>query len=190
MTEQEVLGIFEQTGAIMHGHFKLTSGMHSDVYVEKFRILEWPEHTAALCQEIASRFAGEGVDLVVGPAVGGILIAYETARALGCRAIYAEREGGKLTFRRGFRIEPARRVLVVEDITTTGGSIREVLDLVRGRAEIVGIGCFADRSGGAAQFDVRFEPLVTLDMPKYDPSECPLCQQGVPLTEPGSRGLA
>ncbi len=188
ISTDQITALFKTTGTFMKGHFRLTSGLHSALYVEKFRLLEHPEHTAVLCQEIARRFRDEGVTLVVGPAIGGIIIAYEVARALGVRSIFLEREEGRLSLRRGFVIEPTDRVLVVEDIVTTGGSVKEVLAAVEAAgAHIVGVGLLVDRSGGEVELKYRTESLLTMTVTTYAPEQCPLCQQGVPIVKPGSR---
>jgi orotate phosphoribosyltransferase len=191
MTEAEALDLFKKSEAYLEGHFLLTSGLHSPAYVEKFKVLQHPEICDALCAGIAEKFRGEKIDVVVGPAVGGIVLAYGTARALKTRGIFMERENGKLTLRRGFAIAPHERVLIVEDVVTTGTSVFEVLkglpsELAEGR--IVGVGYLVDRSGGKADFKLpRQEPLMRLDLPTYDPADCPLCINGVPLTKRGSR---
>lgn len=188
LSEQQVIDIFKTTGTFMEGHFRLTSGLHSSLYIEKFRLLERPQYTSALCQDIAARFNSQGVTVVVGPAMGGIIIAYEVARALGVRAIFCEREDGKLTLRRGFHIEPSDRVLVVEDIVTTGGSVKEVLRVVeQSGATIVGVGLLVDRSGGEVRLGYPTEALLTMTVPTYAPDNCPLCAQGLPIVKPGSR---
>jgi len=173
----------------MEGHFLLTSGLHSPLYVEKFRLLERPEVTAQLGRALADRFRNEGVELVAGPAYGGILLAHETAKALGTKAIFTERVEGRMVFRRGFAEHlPGQRVLVVEDIVTTGGSVREVLEAVQaGGGKVVGVGLLVDRSGGQVNLGVKTEALTTLHIPTYPPDECPLCRQGTPLVKPGSR---
>jgi len=188
LSEQQVIDIFKTTGTFMEGHFRLTSGLHSNLYIEKFRLLERPQYTSALCQDIATRFNSQGVTVVVGPAMGGIIIAYEVARALGVRAIFCEREDGRLTLRRGFHIEPSDRVLVVEDIVTTGGSVQEVLRVVeQSGATIVGVGLLVDRSGGEVTLGYPTEALLTMTVPTYTPDNCPLCAQGLPIIKPGSR---
>jgi len=188
LKESQITELFKTTGTFMEGHFRLTSGLHSALYVEKFRLLEHPEHTAVLCREIARRFRDEGVTLVVGPAIGGIIIAYEVARALGVRSIFLEREDGRLQLRRGFVIESTDRVLVVEDIVTTGGSVKEVLKAVEAAgAEIVGVGLLVDRSGGEVDLNYRTEALLTMNVITYAPEQCPLCAQGLPVLKPGSR---
>ena len=132
MNDKNVLRMLEETQAVMHGHFLLTSGLHSPMYVEKFNVLRQPRYTEALCKELASRFINDNVELVVGPMTGGILLAYEVAKNLGTQFFFTERVNGKMTFKRGFHIEPGTRVLIVEDIVTTGGSVKEVLDVVKG----------------------------------------------------------
>lgn len=193
MTEQEVEALLRKTKAILEGHFLLTSGLHSPLYVEKFNVLQHPEYTQELCQEFANHFKDKGIQTVIGPATGGIILSQVTARLLGVRSIFTEREKGVMTLRRGFHIDPGEKVLIVEDIVTTGGSIREVVDVVnKAKGDIVGIGLFVDRSGGTANFGVpkdKVFPLLHLTVPTYKPEECPLCKEGVPITERGSHHL-
>jgi orotate phosphoribosyltransferase len=189
MTESEIFQIFKDSGALLEGHFVLTSGLHSPQYVEKFRVLEQPKYTAMLCAELAEKFKGDGITVVVGPMTGGIIIAYEVGYDLATKAIFTERVDGKMKFRRGFTISPTDRILIVEDIISTGGSVQEVIDEVkRFNPVIVGIGCLVDRSGGKADFGCRFEPLVKMDVAAYKPEDCPLCKDKVPITKPGSTG--
>lgn len=188
MTEAEVLALYEKTGGLLRGHFLLTSGLHSDIYLQSAKVLEHPEHAEALCRELARPFASDRVDVVVAPAIGGILVAYEVARALGARALFAEREGGAMQLRRGFQIRPGERCLVVEDVITTGGSTREVIRMVEEAGGIlVGVGSLIDRSGGAVTFPVKKAALATLTVPTYKPEDCPLCKNGLPAIKPGSR---
>lgn len=190
LTREEIVSIFQQTGAMLSGHFKLTSGRHSDLYFQCARVLQYPDCTAALCRELAARFTGEDVSLVIGPATGGIIVSYETARALGVRGIFTERETGVMSLRRGFTIEPDERVLVVEDVITTGGSVREVIEVVRSLGGIVvGAGVLVDRSGGKADLGVRKEALLVTETIAYDPDACPLCRDGIPAVKPGSRNI-
>ncbi|WP_288822715.1 orotate phosphoribosyltransferase [uncultured Megasphaera sp.] len=193
MTEENVKKLLIQTKAILEGHFLLTSGLHSPLYVEKFNVLQHPEYTEMLCKELARRFADKHVQVVIGPMTGGILLAHEVGKALGTRAIFTERENGVMTLRRGFRIAPGERVLIVEDIVTTGGSVREVVDVVKQAAgEIVGVGLLVDRSRNKAEFGVpqqQVEALLHLTVPTYKPDMCPLCKDGVPITERGSHHL-
>jgi len=190
MQPAEVKQLLTETGAILEGHFLLTSGLHSQLYVEKFQVLQYPQHTARLCAALAEQYISEKIDVVVGPVTGGILLAYEVAKNLGTRAIFTERENGKMTLRRGFVINPGERVLVVEDIVTTGGSVQEVLDVVYEHKGVpVGIGMLVDRSGGKVKFSVPHKALLQLTVETYPPENCPLCQKGIPFTKRGSRNL-
>ncbi len=189
MEEAAVRKLLVDTGAVLEGHFLLTSGLHSPLYVEKFQVLQWPEHTATLCAALAERFRDAGIQVVVGPVTGGIILAHEVGKNLGTRAIFTERENGKMTLRRGFAIAPGERVLVVEDIVTTGGSVHEVLEVVKAQGgEVAGVALLVDRSGGKADFGVRTEALLTLEVATYQPDACPLCQAGVPITKRGRTG--
>ncbi len=189
LEEKDVMRMLEETQAVLHGHFLLTSGLHSPMYVEKFNVLQHPEYTEKLCREIARRYADDHIELVVGPVTGGILLAHETGKALGTRAIFTERENGKMTLKRGFHIEPGTRVLIVEDIVTTGGSVREVMEVVKEQGgELAGIGLLVDRSGGKVDFGVRTEALLHLDVVAYAPEKCPLCAEGKPFTKRGRTG--
>lgn len=190
MTEQEIKQLFIETNAIMEGHFLLTSGLHSPLYVEKFNVLQHPEYTEKLCRELASRFKDDRIETVVGPMTGGILLAHETGKALGTRAIFTERENGRMTFRRGFSLSLGERVLIVEDIVTTGGSVQEVIDVVREAGGIpVAVGMLVDRSGGKADFSpVPHQALLHLAVETFTAEACPLCQKGVPMTKRGRTG--
>lgn len=188
MTEADVLTLFRDSQALLEGHFLLTSGLHSDRYFEKFAVLQHPKLTETLCKALADRFAADRVDVVVGPAVGGILLAHEVAKHLGTRSLFTEREGGRMRLRRGFAISPGERVLVVEDVVTTGGSVREVLDVVaEAKGTLIGVALLVDRSGGKVDFGVRTEALLRLEVEAYPPENCPLCREGTPLTARGSR---
>jgi orotate phosphoribosyltransferase len=187
MTQQEIIDIFEKTGVIIHGHFRLTSGRHSDVFLQCSQVMQYPEHAEGICRELAGLFTGTQIDLVIGPALGGIVLAYEVARSLGARAVFAERENGKMTLRRSFTIDRGEKVLVVEDAVSTGGSVNEVAEVVTANGgDIVGIGAFVDRTGGIVSFGVPFCALVTMDIKSYAPAECPHCKSGVPLALPKS----
>ncbi|WP_182187635.1 orotate phosphoribosyltransferase [Pectinatus frisingensis] len=190
MTEQEVKNLLLKTNAIMEGHFLLTSGLHSPTYVEKFNVLQHPEYTEALCREIAAQFADKNIQTVVGPMTGGILLAHEVGKALGTRAIFTERVDGRMAFRRGFSLQKGERVLVVEDIVTTGGSVKEVIDVVKSEGAVpVGVGLLVDRSGGKADFgDVPHKALLNLEVKTYKPEDCPLCKNNVPMTKRGRTG--
>ena len=187
-TEAEVVALLQRRGALQQGHFLLSSGMHSSHYVQCALLLQYPELTARICAALAEPFRGVGVQVVVGPAVGAVVLAYETARQLGARALWAERSEGKLTLRRSFRVEPGERVLVVEDVVTTGGSAREVALLAEeAGASVVGVAAVVDRSAGNHGLRWRFEPLARLEVEAYLPPLCPLCREGLPLVKPGSR---
>ena len=190
MTEKEVEDLLIETSAIMEGHFLLTSGLHSPRYVEKFNVLQKPVYTEKLCRAMAEKFKDANIETVVGPVNGGILLAHETGKALGTRAIFTERENGKMTFRRGFTLHEGERVLIVEDIVTTGGSIREVIDVVKEHGGIpVAVSMLVDRSGGKATFgDVPSTALLHMDVQTYKPEECPLCKAGIPMTKRGRTG--
>lgn len=189
LQEKDVMKMLEETSAVMHGHFLLTSGLHSPMYVEKFNVLQHPKYTERLCQEIARRYADANVELVVGPVTGGILLAHEVGKALGTRAIFTERENGKMTLRRGFQIPEGTRVLVVEDIVTTGGSVKEVMEVVKEHGgELVGVGLLVDRSGGKVDFGIRTEALLHLSVETFDPNNCPLCAEGKEFTKRGRTG--
>ena len=190
MTEKEVEDLLIETSAIMEGHFLLTSGLHSPRYVEKFNVLQKPVYTEKLCRAMAEKFKDANIETVVGPVTGGILLAHETGKALGNRAIFTERENGKMTFRRGFTLHEGERVLIVEDIVTTGGSIREVIDVVKEHGGIpVAVSMLVDRSGGKATFgDVPSTALLHMDVQTYKPEECPLCKAGIPMTKRGRTG--
>ena len=187
MSEKEVEDLLIETSAIMEGHFLLTSGLHSPRYVEKFNVLQKPVYTEKLCRAMAEKFKDANIETVVGPVTGGILLAHETGKALGTRAIFTERENGKMTFRRGFTLHEGERVLIVEDIVTTGGSIREVIDVVKEHGGIpVAVSMLVDRSGGKATFgDVPSTALLHMDVQTYKPEECPLCKAGIPMTKRG-----
>ena len=190
MTQEEVRALLVKTGAIMDGHFLLTSGLHSPHYVEKFNVLQHPAYTAQLCAAMAEKFKDAEIETVVGPVTGGILLAHETGKSLGTRAIFTERVDGKMTFRRGFSLREGERVLIVEDIVTTGGSIKEVIEVVKAAGAVpVAVSMLVDRSGGKADFgDVPHTALLTMDVETYSPDTCPLCAKGVPMTKRGRTG--
>lgn len=190
MQNDDILRIFYDSGAMLKGHFLLTSGRHSDVYFEKFTILRQPPFVEKLCRLMAELFRDTRVELVVGPTVGGIIIAYEVAKHLGVDSIYAEagEDGKTRVFKRGFAIEPGTRVLIVDDILTTGRSVQEVISLcAKYKADIVGLGLLLDRSGGKISFDYPMKALATVAADSWEPSACPLCAQNIPITQRGSR---
>lgn len=183
MTDEAVLALLREAGALMDGHFQLASGRHSPVYIEKFRLLQHPPATERLCRLIADRFRDGGPQLVAGPTTGGIILSYEVARLLGLRGIFAEKANGNREFQRGFQIAPGERTLVVDDVLTTGGSVREVIAAVRRvGGEPIGVGVLVDRSGGRSDFGLPFFACVELDLPTYEEGACPLCDSNAPLT--------
>lgn len=179
--------IFQKSGALLKGHFLLTSGLHSPVYWEKFRVLQSPVYTEKLCRMIVDHFRQQNVQVVAGPTTGGIILAFEVARQLGVRGIFAEKEGEERSFRRGFTINAGERVLIVDDILTTGSSIREVIDAVtKLNGDIIGIGVLVDRSEQALDFGFPLFSCHRSATVAYKPEECPLCAAKVPLIKPGS----
>lgn len=190
MDRAEMERIFKQTGLMLEGHFLLTSGRHSNRYMQCAKLFQYPEYSEMICKDLADRFAGQKIDMVVGPAVGGIIMSYEMARQFKVPNIFAERENGAMTLRRGFSIPEGAKVLVVEDVVTTGGSVREVMDIVaEAKAEVFGVCVVVDRSGGKIDFGVPFEAAYETEIQSYEPSQCPLCEQGLELVKPGSRKL-
>jgi orotate phosphoribosyltransferase len=191
MTDEQILDALKEAEAIRTGHFRLTSGRHSDTYVQCARILEDPQLTTKLAQSAVERLPqGLAIDLVAAPAVGGLIIGFAVAQALGVKFIFSEREAGEMVFRRSFEVPAGARVLVVEDVVTTGGSVREVIDLVeQAGGEVVGVVSLIDR-GGAKAFDAAFWPLLTLEVESWEPDSCCLCASGVPIYSPGSRRLS
>ncbi|MBI4307861.1 MAG: orotate phosphoribosyltransferase [Chloroflexi bacterium] len=184
----EVERVLKDSGALLEGHFLLTSGLHSSQYLEKFHILQYPWYTERLCGLIAQRFRGQGIQTVAGPTVGGVILAYEVGKQLGVRGIFAEREDHGRAFQRGFALAPGERVLVVDDVLTTGGSVIQMLDAVRRRGAVVaGVGILVDRAGEKVDLGVPFFACVRLDLPAYSPDQCPLCAQGVPLKSLGGK---
>jgi orotate phosphoribosyltransferase len=190
MTKDEVLQIFKASGALLEGHFKLTSGLHSDRYLQCALVLQNPKQAAALGAALAARMRAisETPDFIIAPALGGILVAHEVAREAGVRGVFAERQDGILRLRRGFKIEPGEKAYVVEDVVTTGGSTKETMDVVTQAGGIViAAGSLIDRTGGRADLGVPRVALAVLDVPAYSPEECPLCKTGSQAIKPGSR---
>jgi orotate phosphoribosyltransferase len=188
MDPAEIARIFEETGALLTGHFLLTSGLHSGKYLQCAKVLQWPNHAEACAMALAGYFAAENPGLVISPAVGGIVIGQEVGRALGCRAIFAERENGALRLRRGFGIEPGELAVVVEDVITTGGSTLETMEVVKScGGTVLGALSVVDRSGGKAALGSRYHSLWTVDIPTFSAESCPLCQAGSSPVKPGSR---
>jgi len=191
MTRDELLDLFRRSGALLEGHFRLTSGLHSSGYLQCALVLQHPPHAEALGRAIADRMQRLRPTAVLSPALGGVVIGHEVGRALGVRALFAERQDGELTLRRGFVIAENDRVVVVEDVLTTGGSTRETMQVARASGgQVVGAASIVNRSGGRAEFDVPFASLLDIDLPTYEPDKCPLCAQGLPVVKPGSRIMA
>jgi len=189
---ESILEVFRSTGAYLSGHFRLTSGLHSPAYLQCALVLQDPRHAATLGGLLAEALRGlapESAGLVVSPALGGLIIGYEVARSLGARFIFTERDSSaRMTLRRGFTVAPGEPAFVVEDVITTGGSTRDVVDVLRAAgARPLAAGSIVDRSGGRADAGVPRVALVTLEVPSYDPAACPLCAQGIPAVKPGSR---
>jgi len=175
-------------GALLKGHFLLSSGLHSEAYLQGARVLQFPDIATQLGAQLAKSFKDIPVDVVVAPALGAVLVSFEVARALGVRSLFVERVEGTFRLRRGFEIQAGEKILVVEDVVTTGKSTREVLDLVRqSPGELVGVGCLVDRSSQDLNFGVNFRSLLKLEIKTYNPPDCPSCQQGAPVIKPGSR---
>jgi orotate phosphoribosyltransferase len=188
LNPSEIEQIFVGTGAILSGHFLLTSGLHSERYLQCAKVLQWPKHAEACALALAAHFLPHQPEFVISPALGGVIIGHELGRALGCRAIFAERENGVLRLRRGFSIDPGEKGIVVEDVITTGGSTAETMKVVQERGGVVlGAGAIVDRSGGKTQFDVPYQSLWNLTIPTYAKEDCPLCRAGSTPTKPGSR---
>jgi orotate phosphoribosyltransferase len=183
-----ILDRFRRAGALLEGHFRLTSGLHSPGYLQCALVLQHPREAEALGAAIADQVRDLGIQSVLSPALGGIVIGQEVGRALGVRAIFAERQDGRLTLRRGFTLDQGEKVLVVEDVVTTGGSTRETIDVAReAGAVVVGAAAIIDRSGGQQKIDIPFHVLAEVSLPTYDPATCPLCLAGQPVVKPGSR---
>ncbi len=191
MQSGDVIDLFKRCGALLEGHFSLSSGLHTSGYLQCALVLQHPRHAATLGAALAERVAASEPAAVLSPALGGLIIGHEVARASGVRAIFAERQDGGLTLRRGFRIEPGQRVLVVEDVVTTGDSTRETMAVARqAGGEVVGTAAIINRGGSATEFGVSFKALAEVSWPTHKPADCPLCVQGIPLTKPGSRTRA
>jgi orotate phosphoribosyltransferase len=190
LSDEEILNIFLKTEALLNGHFLLTSGRHSNQYFQCAKVLQYPNYTELVCKKIAEFFKDYEIDTVIAPAMGGIIVGQEVARQLGKRAIFAEREDKNLTLRRGFEIKLGEKFLVCEDVVTTGGSVFEVIDIVKqNNGIVVGVGFIVDRSNGKVQFGVPQVSALKLNVVSYLPEECPLCKEGIPVVKPGSRKI-
>jgi len=188
MTETKILSIFKKTDALLTGHFLLTSGRHSDRYFQCAKVLQYPEYAEKLCKIISDKFRNVEIDTVIAPAIGGLVVGQEVSRQLNKRFIFAEREDKKLSLRRGFTLDENEKVLVCEDVVTTGGSVFEVIDIVKNnKANVVGVGFIVDRSNGKVNFEYPQFSTLKLEVVSYQPDECPLCREDIELVKPGSR---
>jgi orotate phosphoribosyltransferase len=188
LNADQVIKEFRETGALLEGHFQLSSGLHSTVYLQCALVLQYPQKAAAFGEAIAAQFAGQGIQLVASPAIGGIVIGHEVARALGARFVWTEREAGKMTLRRGFSVSHGEKTLVVEDVITTGGSTRETIDALKeAGADVVAAASIIDRSAGAADVSVPRTALASLKVLSIEPAVCDACRLGEPVVKPGSR---
>tara|TARA_B100000029_G_C17508523_1_gene935394 strand:+ start:155 stop:733 length:579 start_codon:yes stop_codon:yes gene_type:complete len=190
MNSKEVLDLLEWSGAIMNGHFKLTSGRHSSIYIEKFRLLENPVALDKICSTMAAEYENEEIDMVVGAAIGGILLAGGVGKYLNSKHIFSERDkNGKMQFKRGFQVEKKAKVIIVEDIVTTGGSINELIDLLETYdADIIGIICIVNRSQSNLKFKYNYQSLLNFPSESWDTDNCPNCKNNISITQPGSTG--
>ena len=187
-TQSQAEAILTECQAILHGHFLLTSGRHGDIYMQCAQVQQYPEYLEAIAKIVAEGFKGEQVDIVISPAIGAIAFGYELARQLKAKAIFAEREDGKMILRRGFEIPKGARVVAAEDAITTGGSVKEVIDIAREQgANLVGVGAIVDRTGGTIDLGARLVAAYSKKVISYAPEECPLCKEGVAIVKPGSR---
>lgn len=189
LTDQQILKIFLETDALLEGHFLLTSGRHSNQYFQCAKVLQYPNYTSEVCSVLADYFRNYEIDTVIAPAMGGIIVGYEVARQLGKRSIFTERENNQMTLRRGFSLKENEKVLVCEDVVTTGGSVFEVIEIVKSfNAIVIGIASIVDRSNGKVDFGYPFKSALQLEVVSYLPEECPICKEGnIPLIKPGSR---
>ena len=189
MDQDEIKKLFEETRAFLKGHFELSSGLHSDAYVQCALLLQYPEHAEKLAKMIAENYRDKKITCVIGPALGGVTLAYEVARCLGVKGIFAERKDGLMQLRRGFSLSDDDAILVVEDVVTTGGSVKEVIKLLEGgKKRIIGVASIIDRSKDGIDFGYPFYTLMKMPLKAYFPNECPLCSEGSIAVKPGSKG--
>jgi orotate phosphoribosyltransferase len=190
LPKEELLQIFRQTNALLEGHFLLTSGLHSPHYFQCAKVLQYPKYLHLFAGELAKHFEHSEIELVISPAIGGVVVGTEVGRMLDVRTIFAERENGVMSLRRGFELKKGERVLVVEDVVTTGGSVNEILQLAqKAHAKLAGVGYIVDRSNGKTTFNAKTFAVLQMDVVTYAPVACPLCKEGTPAVKPGSRGL-
>ncbi len=190
LTKERIIEVLKEAGVLLEGHFLLTSGRHSNKYLQCAKIFQQTKYSEELCKDLAEKFKDDGIDIVIGPALGAVQMAYEVSRWLDVKNIFTERDNGVMTLRRNFTIEEGQRVLVVEDVVTTGGSVKEVIEIVKGFGGVVaGVGVIVDRTGGKIDFGTRLESVISVEVESYLPEECPLCKQGIRFIKPGSRSL-
>lgn len=188
MKQEEIIKIFQESGALLEGHFLLRSGLHSGRFFQAALLLQFPDLAEKLCRELAGEFKGLDIKTVISPAVGGLIVGQEMARALGARAIFAEKDNDNLVLRRGFTIEKGEKILVAEDVITKGGRVQQTIDLVRSYGgNPVAVAVIVDRSSGAVKFDIPHKSIMKLELPAYEPADCPLCASKIPLVRPGSK---
>ena len=190
LNREEIINDLKKSKALLEGHFSLSSGLHSEAYIQCALLLRYPELAEKFCQELAQKVKKYKPELVVGPALGGVIVAYEMARALNLPGIFTERKNGEMMLRRNFDIKPGQKILLVEDVVTTGGSVKEVIEIIKEKGgELAVVASLIDRSGGNANFGAPFESLISFDFEVYKPEDCPLCKQNSEAVKPGSRGL-
>lgn len=189
LSQERVMEVLKEAGVLLEGHFKLTSGKHSNKYLQCAKIFRNTKYSEELCAALAEEYKDAGVEVVIGPALGAVQMTYEVSRWLKCENFFAERDDGVMTLRRGFEIQPGQKVLVVEDVVTTGGSVREVMKIVQeAGGDIVGVGSIVDRTGGKVDFGVPYKAVISVEVESWEPEECPLCKAGAPAPiKPGSR---
>ncbi len=188
LSKEEIISIFKEKEVMLEGHFLLTSGRHSDKYMQCAKLFQYPDTSEIICKQLAQQFSDTKIDIVVGPAIGGIIMAYEMSRQLNVKNIFAERVEGKMALRRGFEVLKGQNCLVTEDVVTTGGSVKEVIELLKAQgANVVGVGSVVDRSNGTVTFDVPFKAVLTMEVISFDADDCPLCKGGSKPVKPGSR---
>ncbi len=189
LSQERVMEVLKEAGVLLEGHFKLTSGKHSNKYLQCAKIFRNTKYSEELCAALAEEYKDAGVEVVIGPALGAVQMAYEVSRWLKCENFFAERDDGVMTLRRGFAIQPGQKVLVVEDVVTTGGSVREVMKIVQeAGGDIVGVGSIVDRTGGKVDFGVPYKAVISVEVESWEPEDCPLCKAGAPAPiKPGSR---
>lgn len=190
LSRERVLEVLKEAGVLLEGHFLLTSGRHSNRYLQCAKVFQNTKYSEELCRDLALQFKDFNIDVVIGPAMGAVQMAYEVSRHLQVPNFFTERIEGQMALRRGFTLKPSQRVLVVEDVVTTGGSVKEVMQIVRDNgAEVAGVGSIVDRTGGEMDFGVPFKSVISMKVESFLPQDCPLCKEGIPAIKPGSRDL-